>query len=114
MYRQFRQEEPDEEVLSLIPEFDETVLSSSSQKRIRRSVDQSTTDTIIRANRVMNHHKMAMVSILCQGHVEDAVTAMISRNPNKYAAAHLIRLAEANADYLYDNLCDDYDGFWRW
>ncbi len=114
MYRQFQQGEPDEELMSLAPTFDETALSTSSQKRIRRSMDMEATDAIIKANRMVNRHKVAMVAMMCQGQIEDAVTVLLSRNPRRNAAENLFSLAQANAEYLYRTLTNDYDSFWRW
>ncbi len=114
MRRQFVQDEQDEELLGLIPEFDETELSLSSQKRIRRSYDVGTTDAIVKSNQIINHHKTAMVALMSQGKVEDMVTIMLSRNPRRHAAANLLALAQANAEYLYRTMTDDYDSFWRW
>lgn len=114
MRRQFEQEEQDQELIGLIPEFDETELSTSSQKRIRRSFDVDTTDAIVKANQMINHHKVSMVALMSQGKVEDMVTIMLSRNPRRHAAANLLALAQANAEYLYRTITDDFDNFWRW
>ncbi len=113
MFEQIKQGNPGEELFSLIPEFKVVELPSSSQRRIRRRFDMDNTDAAIKANRLVNRHKVAMVAVMCQGQIEDAVSLMIERNPRYNAAQNLNALALASAEYLYQTMVDDSDSFWR-
>lgn len=103
----------DEDFLSIIPEFDSTALSSSSQRRIRRVEDAENTEAIIKATRATCHNKVTLVSLLCQGQVDEAVTLLLQRNPHRYVAENLFAISQANAEYLYHIVRDSYDSFWR-
>ena len=116
MYRQFKDEDTDEELIALAPVFDETILPASAQRRIRRIDEQKRTSNLIKAIRAVNHNKLMMVNMLCQAQVEDAVTLLLQRNPSRNAAKNLCALADVNAAYLKRLAKDDDDDdcIWGW
>ena len=113
MNKHFQNQEADDEMVSYVPTFDETALSSPSLRRVRRYAELEATNAMVRSARIISHHKVAKVSMLCQGELEEVVTACMSRNPRPHAAANLCALAQANAEYLYRLIRDDRDPYWR-
>lgn len=105
--------EDSEELMPYVPEFDSASLPRSIQRRIGRYSDSEKEQAEMDAIRSINRSKVSMVAMLCQGHLDDAVTLMIQRNPRRSAAANLIYLSEANADCLYDIIHGRRGDRWR-
>ena len=83
------------------------------QNRIKRYADREETTALMDAIRINCHNKVTMVSILCQGQVEEAVTMLLDRNPSRNAARNLFAIAEANAEYLCRGIYTEGNPFWR-